>query len=73
MNSLPELNRVLRLAGIPVDRSALHPPQLEPAMKPVPVVSAMGNRAFLRAWAARRAAYRAAASGPALVPETPVN
>jgi len=55
MNSLPQINRALRLAGAPADRWPLQPPQLSCGVKAVPVVTTMGNRAFLRAWAARRA------------------
>jgi hypothetical protein len=60
MKPTPDLERVFPLSSGSFERPVLRPPQLASAPRfTLPV--ATGNHAFLRAWAARRAAVRAAA------------
>ncbi len=54
MNTPPDLDRVFPLSGGSALRPALRPPRLSTLVKATPGVM-MGNRALLRAWAARRA------------------
>jgi hypothetical protein len=58
-NSKPEC--AFPLSGGTMDRPALRAPRLASLVKPTPGV-VMGNRAFLRAWAARRAVAASAAA-----------
>lgn len=58
MNSTPQLDRVFPLSGGSAERPALRAPRLGTLVRPN-VGLVMGNRAFLRTWAARRAAAAA--------------
>jgi hypothetical protein len=59
MNLIPDRDRVFPLSGGSAPRPALRPPRLAALVKIAPGV-AMGHRAFLRAWAGRRARSAAA-------------
>lgn len=62
MNTHPESDRVFPLSGGSPERPSLRPPRLtvHPRFGNAPL---QGHRAFIRAWAARRAAVQPA--GPA--------
>jgi hypothetical protein len=62
MNPMPELERVFPLSGGSPERMPLRAPCLSSGVAHLPRM-VMANRAVLRAWAARRAAW---AAGPAL-------
>ncbi|MDO8540945.1 MAG: hypothetical protein Q7S40_10960 [Opitutaceae bacterium] len=69
MNPNPDPDRVFPLSGGSSERAALRPPRLSvyPRYATVPI---MGHRAFLRAWAARRAARLASAQAAGKPAET---
>lgn len=61
MKTTPELDRVFPLSGGSTERPALRAPRLGSLVRPTTSPGAvMGNRAFMRTWAARRAAAAAA-------------
>jgi hypothetical protein len=64
MNITPQLDRVFPLSGGSSERPALRAPRLGSLVRPSSGL-VMGNRAFMRAWAARRAATRATADAMA--------
>jgi hypothetical protein len=64
MQTTPELDRVFPLSGGSAERARLRPPQLALLINSTPG-NVLGHRAFMRAWAARRAALAAAASARA--------
>lgn len=60
MNPMPDHGRVFPLNGGSAERTALRAPRLFASVA-TPPVAVMGNRAFMRSWAARRVAVRVAA------------
>jgi hypothetical protein len=63
MNSNSAFERAFPLPGGTSERPALRTPRLSPLAKPS-LVPIMGNRAFVRAWAARRAALAGQTAKP---------
>lgn len=55
MQPTPQLDRVFPLCGGSSERARLRAPRLPLLVKPTPG-GVLGHRAFMRAWAARRAA-----------------
>jgi hypothetical protein len=64
MNTTPDLDRVFPLSTNSTEYPALHAPDLATLVRPAHSL-VMGNRAFLRSWAARRAAARLKAQAAA--------
>ena len=54
MNPNPDLERVFPLSGGSTERVALHAPRIIATTQAIPGF-VMGNRAFMRTWAGRRA------------------
>jgi len=59
MNPNPELDRIFPLSSGSAERARLRAPRLFLGTRPLPSV-VMGNRAFMRTWAARRIARQVA-------------
>ena len=64
MNPTPELDRVFPLSGGSAEPARLRAPRVLASINVTPSL-VMGNRAFMRAWAARRIAARASAASAA--------
>jgi hypothetical protein len=64
MNPTPELDRVFPLSGGSEERARLRAPRVLTGINLTPG-GVLGHRAFMRAWAARRAAKAFAASSQA--------
>ena len=64
MKNTPDLERVFPLSGGSSERPSLRAPRLPLLVKSIPGV-VMGNRAFIRTWAARRANSRPLTIGSA--------
>jgi hypothetical protein len=62
MNPTPDLERVFPLCGGSPEPARLRAPLVLPSITIIPG-SVMGNRAFMRRWAARRAALRTTGNG----------
>jgi hypothetical protein len=60
MNATPELDYVFPLSSGSSERTALRAPRL-PSLARSSLATVMSNRAFMRTWAARRAAVARAA------------
>ena len=61
MNPNPELDRIFPLSSGSAERARLRAPRLFLGTRPLPSI-VMGNRAFMRTWAARRIARQLAQS-----------
>jgi hypothetical protein len=61
MNPTPDLDRVFPLSGGSAEPARLRAPHVLATINVTPAL-VMGNRAFMRAWAARRLAARASAA-----------